>query len=156
MSKITKQQLVPIQKLIQDSFNVMDSFEELLAKETKLLKAAKFSEAEKLRNTKKEIASNYHRHVQMLLSRKEEIAQLPKEIKDTIFKKRQKFSASLDENMKTIESVRQASQRLIDKIIETARDAVKKEQTYLANGKTNNHTDNNRTSPISISVNETL
>ncbi len=153
---IKKEKIQPISKVIDDSFMVMDKFAELLELETSLLREAKFEDAKELKHLKKEFTVQYQKHVQMLLNRKEEISVMPKELKDKIVKKRSEFSIILDENMKVINSVKQASQRLIDKIIETARDAVIQEKTYGANGVADKSLADGKNAPVSISINETL
>ncbi len=155
MEEIKQPSAVSIEVLVQKTFQVMKELESLLEDESAALIAANFKQADSFQDKKKELSQDYNSCIRNLINRKEDVAALPASMKELIVKTRLHFSKVLSANMRAIDGVRKSSQRLVDKIIDSARETVSTDAGYNAAGRIYSSS-SVAGSPVSISINETL
>lgn len=116
---------------------VMQAFGNLLIKETEALRKTDFKTVDTLQAPKKLFAKQYHEKVETLFHRKEELSKLDLKIRERIIKDRTHFNVILEENMRALNAAQNGAKRLVDRILEIAREAVmdEKQTVYTAKGK---------------------
>jgi hypothetical protein len=122
---------------ILDLMIVIGDFVTLLNKETAALKTADFPSVDALQAEKKDIARRYQDLVVAMNSRKAEVDDLDMALREKFVRTRTVFTQTLQENMQTLERVRNSASRLVDRILNVARTSIAEEQTtnYSALGK---------------------
>jgi len=141
----------PIQDDVNLLLDLILEFSELLTTETNALRLAAFKTVDGLQARKKELAQEYQNVVVILQNRKMEIAQLEKHLRDTVTTARTQFTKILHDNLNAIESVKASSKRIVDRIIESAREAVETKSSPNYNATGYNHSGN---APVSISIDQ--
>lgn len=112
-----KSAVLQILRLIED-------FGNLLVKETEALKKADFRYVDLLQNDKKNFAKSYHAAVGALAENKSEIEKLDAALRERLIKARTTFTIILSENLRALETSRESTRRLVDRILDTARRSV--------------------------------
>lgn len=140
---------------VQDMLQFLKVFAAFLEEETEALRAAEYDRADDMQHRKKELSHQYQSRIQVLVNRKEEIQKMPEQIKEMIIQARLAFSKVLTENLQAIDGVRQSSQRMVNRILESARESVSEDAGYNAHGQIYSTTSKG-SSPVSIRLNETF
>ncbi len=139
---------------ILNVLELIESFGGLLEKETKALRQADFKTVDSMQDAKKQMAKTYQTHVAGLHQRKADIVNVELTLREKLIKARIGFTTILNENLRAIEAAKDSSKRLVDRILEAAREAAMEDKTnaYTARGRMNTQIK----SPLSISVNQQL
>jgi hypothetical protein len=105
-----------------------------------------------LQQGKRDIARKYQELVTALSTRQTEMATLDQPLREKLIKARTAFTLILQENMVTLEAVKKSTQRLVNRILDVARDTVTEEthHKYAANGKMQSAT----SSSLSLSLDQ--
>lgn len=155
MSKEIQKPATPSQALkkeIIDVLELIERFGRLLEKETSALRKANFKAVDGLQEEKKNMARSYQTHVSALHSKKAEIINIDMPLREKLINARIGFTTVLHENLRAIDAAKDSSKRLVDRILEAAREAALEDKTnaYTARGRMNNQTK----APLSISLNQ--
>lgn len=118
----------PLKAQIQEMLAVITAFSNLLVKETAALKKADFKTVDALQADKKLFAKQYEAKVTAMFSRREEFAKLEMSLRETLAKERARFNEVLQQNMYALDMAQYGTQRLVDRILDAAREAVVKER----------------------------
>lgn len=113
-----------LQKDVLETLSLLESFNALLTEETTALKKQDFKKVDTLQVGKKALAQQYHAMVLNLASHKDEMAGLDIQLRERLVRTRTVFTETLNSNMRTLEAVKDSSQRLTEKILEAARRSV--------------------------------
>ena len=132
----------------------IEGFSLLLSEENRALKDLDFQKVDSLQLRKRAFATQYNDIVVNLASRGAEVMTLDKATRDALVKARAQFSTLLKDNMRTLELVKRSTQRLADRILETARSTVTDERQthYSAKGQVQSY----KSSSLSTKINESL
>jgi hypothetical protein len=122
---------------VQEILAVMLAFSNLLIKETNALKKADFAAVDALQADKKLFAKQYEAKITALAAYREALANLELPLREKLLKERVRFNAILDDNMKALELAQNSTKRLINRILEAARQVVvdEKQTNYSKGGK---------------------
>lgn len=125
-----------------------------LQEETAALRRADFATVEKLQQGKKNFAKDYHAQVTAFAARRDEIANLDVATREKIVRMRIEFTNTLNDNTRALESARDSAKRLVNRILDAARQAVvdDAETNYSSKGKAQAY----KTSMLSLSVDQRL
>jgi hypothetical protein len=128
---------VALRTHIQEILAVMLAFSNLLVKETADLKKADFKTVDTLQADKKLFAKQYEAKINALATYREELPSLELPLREKLIKERLRFNKILDENMKALDVAQNSTKRLINRILEAARNAVveQKQTNYSRGGK---------------------
>ena len=143
--------------LKNDIMNVLEliqKFGSLLEKETTALRKADFKAVDAFQEEKKQMAKSYQTHVAGLCDKKADILNIEMTLREKLVKARIHFSAILNDNLRALDAAKDSSKRLVDRILEAAREASMEDKTnaYTARGRMNTQSK----SPLSISMNQQL
>ncbi len=144
----------PIAGAALEMLRLIEDFGSLLLKETDALKKADFRLVELLQDDKRHFAKRYHAVVNLLSSRRDEVAKLDLGLQERLIKARTSFTIILNENLRALEAAKDSTRRLVDRILDTARKAVTDElQTnYSARGRTQAY----KTASLSLNIDRSL
>lgn len=144
----------PLRQDIMEILGTLEEFSAVLKKETAALRKLDFKTVDTLQDGKRDVAKRYQGMVNALVARSEEMAALEKPLRERLVKARTGFTLLLGENMRALEAVKDSSQRLVNKILDAARQAVTDENqtNYSARGKAQAY----KTSTLSFSIDTTL
>ena len=139
---------------IMGVLELIETFGRLLERETKALRKADFKAVDSMQDEKKQMAKAYQTHVAGLAQRKADIVNVDLTLREKLIKARIAFTTILNENLRALDAAKDSSKRLVDRILEAAREAVMEDKTnaYTARGRMNTQIK----SPLSISVNQQL
>lgn len=143
----------PIEVEVNEMIKLMHDFSLVLEKENEFLRAARFSEIEKLQKQKHEYVASYKAKVAALFERKPEVASMDAGLAERLIVTRTDFIKLLSKNLKTLESAKDASRRLVSRVLDTAREKVEEKTNYNAAGAMMS---SNVTSASSIGFNQEL
>lgn len=154
MTATTQAKLPPLKNAVLEILDVLESFSALLKTETAALKSREFNIVDRLQPEKRLIARQYQDLVLGLGARREEMGGLEMPLREKLIRKRTDFTLLLSDNMRTLENVRHSTQRLVDKILDTARATVTDEQqtNYSSQGNKQSY----KTSMLSHSIDQKL
>ena len=112
-------------------------FGALLKRETKALKKADFSAVDALQRDKRAMADKYNLSVRAMAEKRDSFGGLDTAMREKLIAARIDLTRILDENLRAVEAVRSAAQRIAARILDAARDAVTMERqtNYSAKGK---------------------
>lgn len=116
---------------MQEMMATIDRLRAYLIEENKVLHDADTPGFMAMQDNKIEIARDYLDGMTQLLSRKDEIKNADPTLKKRLEKKRGEFAEIAHENHAAIERMRSGIQRLGERIMETAREAAKKEEQIV-------------------------
>jgi tRNA A37 threonylcarbamoyltransferase TsaD len=141
-----------LQSQVHEVLDVLGHFSTLLTNETDALKKSDFQTVDTLQQNKRDIARKYQELVSALSTRQTEMATLDQPLREKLIKARTAFTLILQENMVTLEAVKKSTQRLVNRILDVARDTVTEEthHKYAANGKMQSAT----SSSLSLSLDQ--
>lgn len=127
----------PMKSHVQELLSVITAFSNLLVKETAALKKGDFKAVDALQADKKLFAKQYNAKITVILERKDEMMTLDLSLREKLAAMRGSFSVVLAENMRALDLAQNSTKRLINRILEAAREAVldKQATNYSAGGK---------------------
>jgi len=139
---------------VQEVLAVIAAFSDLLAKETEALKKADFKTVDTLQADKKLFAKQYHAKVLALSENRENLLALELPLRERLMAERARFSAVLDENMQALELAQNSTKRLVNRILEAARETVleEKQTNYSKAGMTTTY----KSAATSLSLDQSL
>lgn len=145
---------LPIKAAVQDVLKTIEDFGALLRRETEALKAMDYRLVDLLQADKKNYARRYSDMVTELSTRRDDMATLDVSMRERLIKARTTFTIILNDNMRALETSRDSTRRLVDRILDTARRAVADDtQTgYSAKGASQSY----KTSTLSLSMDRSL
>lgn len=138
-------------KAMQEMMTTIDGLRSSLVEETKALKEADTQAFMDLQDKKLDIARDYLEGMTQLLARKDELKAADPSLRDRLEQMRLEFSEIAHENHAALERMKNGMKRLGDRIMETAREAAKKEEQIIYSAKGQMQSGNRG----SIGVNET-
>lgn len=123
-------------KAMQEMMLTIDRLRASLIEETTALKDADTKTFLSLQDKKLDVARDYLDGMTQMLARKDELKAADPTLRDRLEKMRIEFSDTAHENHAALERMRNGMKRLGERIMETAREAAKKEDQliYGANG----------------------
>jgi hypothetical protein len=124
----------PIELEVNTLMRLMQEFSEVLEKENELLKAAKFTQIETLQDDKRKYVAEYKSKINELHSRKSEFAAIDHSLAENLIVRRTAFVQLLNSNLRALSSAKSSSRRLVQRIIDTARETVEDKTNYNAVG----------------------
>lgn len=143
-----------LEKATFELLSTLKDFNALLLTETAALKKADFKKVELLQPEKRTLAKKYHEIVTSFSQHKTDITMLDLALREKLIRARTEFTMTLNDNMRALESSKNSTKRLIDRILETARNSVVdgKQTHYSEKGQTGSY----RSATLSISVDQNL
>ncbi len=136
---------------VTEFLRVISLFGDLLTQETQLLRQAKFEDAKALKDEKDNMAKLYQSLVETMAAHRAQIKeQISDDLRQNVIFARTEFTGVLHKNMEAIENAKKTSQRIINRIIDSAREATSTDPNYNARGVAQNATQN----AISISIDQ--
>ncbi len=144
----------PLKLQIQEILALITAFSNLLIKETAALKKADFKTVDTLQAEKKLFAKQYQAKVTALAERREELPGLDLALRERLVKERLRFNTVLDDNMRALDLAQNSTKRLVNRILEAARQAVteEKQTNYSSAGKTMAY----KSASLSLSIDQSL
>ncbi len=158
--KTTQPQTAPAAKAdalrgdVMNVLSVLDDFSHLLKQETEALRKNDFQTVDALQAHKRELAKRYHDMITLLSTQPNALMSVEPTLRDRLVKARTDFTRLLQENLTVLENVKKSTQRLVDKILDVARQSVTDERhhAYAASGKAQAA----RSSSLSLSIDKSL
>lgn len=158
--KTTQPQTAPAAKAdalrgdVMNVLSVLDDFSHLLKQETEALRKNDFRTVDTLQAHKRELAKRYHDMITLLSTQPNALMSVEPTLRDRLVKARTDFTRLLQENLTVLENVKKSTQRLVDKILDVARQSVTDERhhAYAASGKAQAA----RSSSLSLSIDKSL
>jgi len=158
--KTTQPQTAPAAKTdalrgdVMNVLSVLDDFSHLLKQETEALRKNDFQTVDALQAHKRELAKRYHDMITQLSTQPNALMSVEPTLRDRLVKARTDFTRLLQENLTVLENVKKSTQRLVDKILDVARQSVTDERhhAYAASGKAQAA----RSSSLSLSIDKSL
>ena len=125
-----------IQEYGREIVKLITSFTSLLKEETDAIKKIDYAGIDRLQEDKKTLARQYQNKIDLLNQRKDDMQALNPDLKEQLVTARTQFTLTLDENMRALEHLKTSGQRLVNRILSTARSTVVKEtnSNYTASG----------------------
>lgn len=118
-------------KAIEEMMLTIDKLRETLVEETKVLQDADTKSFLDLQDQKLIDARQYMDGISQLLSRKEELKAADPSLKDLLEQKREQFAEVTHNNHAAIQRMQSGMKRLGDRIMETAREAARREKEII-------------------------
>lgn len=118
-------------KAMQEMMNTIDRLRYSLIEETKALKEADTKTFLTLQDNKLIIARNYLDGMSQMIARADELKSADTTLKDRLEKMRVEFADIAHENHAALERMKNGMKRLGERIMETAREAAKKEDQLI-------------------------
>lgn len=123
-NKLKEKTKYPLTSQVQEMIAVIVAFSNVLVKETAVLRKADFKGVDALQADKKLFARQYQAKVVALSARKDELLGLELSLREKLTQERTRFNAILAENMHALELAQSSTKRLVNRILEAAREAV--------------------------------
>lgn len=143
----------PIEFEVNEMIKLMHDFSLVLEKENEFLRQARFTEIENMQKEKHSYVARYKEKVSALFARKTEVAALDESLAERLIITRTDFIKLLSKNLRTLETAKDASRRLVSRVLDTARNKVETKTNYNAAGAMMS---SNVTSATSIGFNQEL
>lgn len=139
---------------VMNILSLLDDFSALLSAETAALKKNDFKTVDTLQTNKRELAKKYHDLIVHLSAQSDALSGVEKSLHDRLLRARTDFTRLLQENLKALENVKRSTQRLVNKILDAARQSVTddKHHAYASTGKAQTA----RSSSLSLTIDTTL
>lgn len=118
-------------KAMQEMMSTIDRLRSSLIEETKALKEADTKTFLSLQDHKLDVARDYLDGMSQMLARKDELKAADPALTDRLEKMRVEFSDIAHENHAALERMKNGMKRLGERIMETARDAAKREDQLI-------------------------
>lgn len=118
-------------KAMQEMMTTIDKLRLSLIEETKALKEADTQTFMDLQDQKLDVARDYLDGMSQMMARKDELKEADPTLKERLEKMRDEFADIAHENHAALERMKNGMKRLGDRIMETAREAAKKEEQII-------------------------
>lgn len=136
---------------LQDMMQTIDALRNVYIEETMALISSDTKAFFSLQDRKIETAQKYHAGFTEIINRKDEMLAVHPDLKKLFGRKQVEFSKVAAENLEALNRMNRTVDRLGRRIMETARDAAKREgPAYGAGGNMSHH----RNKPITMGLNE--
>jgi hypothetical protein len=134
--------------------SVLDDFSALLTAETAALKKNDFKAVDALQAHKRELAKRYHDMIVTLAAKPETLSGVEVPLRERLIKARTEFTRLLQENLTVLENMKKSTQRLVDRILDVARQSVTEDRhhAYAHTGKA----EAARSTSLSLSLDKSL
>jgi len=154
MTTQTATNTLPLKTEVLNILAVLEDFSKLLMSETLALKKSDFKAMDDLQPQKRDIAKTYQDMVTALAQRQNEMSGLDGELRERLIMTRMRFTHILQDNMLALENMKRSTQRLVNRILDVARDSVTEEthHKYSASGKMQSV----KSSSLSLSLDQNL
>lgn len=126
--------LESVEAEVHSMIQLMSDFSEVLEKESELLRAAKFHAIEPLQSDKRKYVQEYKNKIDLLSQHKEEFKALDQTLAEKLVLARTEFVKILNRNLQVLSAAKDSSRRIVQRILDTARDAVETKTNYNAAG----------------------
>lgn len=113
-----------IKTQVQEILAVMLAFSNLLTRETEALRRSDFKAVDTLQADKRLFAQQYQDKIAALATQREAMLSLDLHTREKLMKERERFNKVLDENMYALDLAQHSTKRLVNRILEAARQAV--------------------------------
>ena len=139
---------------VQEILAIMLAFSNPLIKETAALNKADFKTVDKLQADKKLFAKQYEAKITALADYRAELPNLDLSLREKLMKERLRFNALLDENMNALNLAQNSTKRLVNRILEAARQAVvdDRQTNYSKHGKAMSY----KSASMSINIDQNM
>lgn len=150
----TQATTLPLKTEVLNILATLEDFSKLLLDETLALKKSDFKTMDDLQPKKRDIAKTYQDMVTSLSQRQGEMSGLDGDLRERLIMTRMRFTHILQDNMLALENMKRSAQRLVNRILDVARDSVTEEthHKYSAGGKMQS----TKSSSLSLSLDQTL
>lgn len=118
-------------KAMEEMMRTIDQLRGSLVEETAALKEADTTTFMHLQDKKLDVARDYLEGMGQMLARKDEIKQADPKLIERLEKMRSEFAEIAHENRAALERMKNGMKRLGDRIMETAREAARKEKQII-------------------------
>ena len=136
---------------VEQLLRVTSLFGDLLSQETQLLRQAKFDAAKELQTEKNNMTKLYQALVEKMSTHQDQVKEeISDDLRQNVIFARTEFTSILHKNLEAIENTKKTSQRIINRIIDSAREATASDPNYNAHGHAQHATHN----AISISIDQ--
>lgn len=139
---------------VEELLALITLFGALLTEETEALRKADFKKVDSLQDKKRLLARDYNKLTALLADRRDELLNLDLLLRDKLLNSRSGFNRIVDTNARALDAAQNSTKRLINRILEVARDAVMEDtQTSYSNaGRVNTY----KSASTSLSVDQSL
>ena len=146
--------MTPIRDDILALMRTIEEFGALLTRETAALKEADFITVDSLQQQKRDMAQKYHAQIVTLTARREDISTLDMTMRERLVQARTQFTLVLRDNMRALDAAKDSAKRLVDRILEAARETVveKRQTHYSSLGRTASY----KSATMSLSIDRKL
>ncbi len=117
----------PFRLVIEELLVLINSFSNVLVAETDALKEINFKKVDSLQEEKKNLAKQYQTSIQDLSDRKDELTNLDINTREKLKQTRTHFNTILEANLNALDAARNSNQRLVDYILDIARQSIKED-----------------------------
>ena len=124
----------PIEVEVNEMIKLMHDLSLVLEQENELLHKAKFRQAENLQQDKRTYVDTYKSKIAALFERKDEFAALDETLAERLVVTRTSFLELLNKNLRILSNAKESSRRLVQRILDTARNTVESKPNYNAGG----------------------
>lgn len=154
MTTQTATQTLPLKTEVLNVLAVLEDFSKLLTDETLALKSSDFKTMDDLQPQKRNLAKTYQDMVTSLSGRQGEMSGLDGDLRERLIMTRLRFTHILQDNMVALENMKRSTQRLVNRILDVARDSVTENthHKYSAGGKMQSV----KSSSLSLSLDQNL
>ena len=154
MTTQTATTTLPLKTEVLNILTVLEDFSKLLMDETLALKKSDFKIMDDLQSSKRSLAKTYQELVTSLSARQGEMSGLDGDLRERLIMTRMRFTHILQDNMLALENMKRSTQRLVNRILDVARDSVTEEthHKYSASGKMQSV----KSSSLSLSLDQNL
>lgn len=154
LPQLNESNLSALRGEVMDVLAVLNDFSALLTAETAALKKSDFKVVDGLQNDKRALAKRYHEMIVQLSARPDALTHVEEGLRDRLLRARTDFTRLLQENLTVLENVKKSTQRLVDRILDVARQTVTDDRhhAYAATGKTQAA----RSSSLSLTIDQSL
>ena len=143
----------PIEVEVNEMIKLMHDLSLVLEQENEFLHKAKFKQAEELQANKRTHVETYKAKLAALFERKDEFSALDETLAERLVVTRTNFLQLLNKNLRILSTAKESSRRLVQRILDTARNTVETKPNYCAAGSMQS---SNPTSATSVRFNQEL
>lgn len=139
---------------VLEVLGVIDDFSALLNAETTALRQNDFAAVDGLQAHKRALAKQYHDVIVKLSAKPEALSAVEMPLRERLIRSRTEFTRLLQENLTVLENMKKSTQRLVDRILDAARQNVTEDRhhAYARSGKA----EAARSTSLSLSIDKSL
>jgi len=139
---------------VLEVLGVLDDFSALLNAETAALRKNDFAAVDGLQAHKRALAKQYQDVIVKLSARPEALSAVEVPLRERLIRTRTEFTRLLQENLTVLENMKKSTQRLVDRILDVARQSVSEDRhhAYASSGRA----ESARSTSLSLSIDKSL